>query len=83
MGDTGGTNSGCVFLIPLVMMAPKGAGFCSVLRIANLLGGGRSSGEGQLDGGLDFPGGDGGPLVVVSQTGSFSGDSFEDIVDTL
>ena len=30
---------------------------------------------------MDLPGGDGGPLVVVSQTGSFSGDAFENIVD--
>ena len=77
------------------MVAPKGAGFCSVLRIANLLGGvlghslgtlghgvlGQLTGEEQPDGGLDFPGGDGGPLVVVGKTGSLSGDSFEDIVD--
>ena len=33
------------------------------------------------DGSLDFPGGDGRSLVVVSKTGSFSSDTFEDIVD--
>ena len=33
------------------------------------------------DGSLDLPGGDGGSLVVVSKTGSFSSDTFEDIVD--
>merc|ERR1712121_368729 len=30
---------------------------------------------------LDFPGCDGGPLVVVGQTGSFSSDPFKDVVD--
>ena len=33
------------------------------------------------DSGLDFPGGDGRSLVVVSKTGSFSSDTFKDIVD--
>ena len=33
------------------------------------------------DGGLDLPGGDGGPLVVVGQSGSLGSDTFEDIVD--
>ena len=33
------------------------------------------------DSSLDLPGGDGGPLVVVGQAGSFSSDTFEDIVD--
>ena len=37
--------------------------------------------EEKPDGGLDLPGGDGGPLVVVGQAGSFSSDTFEDIVD--
>ena len=42
---------------------------------------GQFTGEEEPDGGLDLPGGDGGPLVVVGQTGSFSSDTFEDIVD--
>ena len=33
------------------------------------------------DSGLDFPGGDGGPLVVVGQFGSLSSDTLEEIVD--
>jgi len=37
--------------------------------------------EEEPHGGLDLPGGDGGPLVVVSQTGSLSGDPGEDVVD--
>ena len=39
------------------------------------------SGKKQPDGRLDLPGGDGGPLVVVGQTGGLSGNSFEDVVD--
>ena len=39
------------------------------------------SGEEEPHRSLDLPGGDGGPLVVVSQTGSLSSDSAEDIVD--
>jgi hypothetical protein len=35
----------------------------------------------QTDGSLDLATGDGGTLVVVCQTGSFSGDSLEDVVD--
>ena len=78
-------------------MAPKGAGFSvKFLKKLNLLGGsvlgdglcalghgvlGQLTGKKQPDGGLDFPGSDGGPLVVVSQTGSFSGDSLENVVD--
>ena len=42
---------------------------------------GQLSGEEEPDGGLDLARGDGGPLVVVSQTGSLGGDTFEDIVD--
>ena len=42
---------------------------------------GQFTGEEEPDGGLDLPGGDGGPLVVVGQTGSLSSDTFEDIVD--
>ena len=38
------------------------------------------SGKEEADSGLDFSGGDGRPLVVVSKSGSLSGDSFEDIV---
>ena len=36
---------------------------------------GQLSGEEEPHRGLDLPGGDGGPLVVVSQTGSLSSDS--------
>ena len=42
---------------------------------------GELTGEEEPDSGLDFPGGDGGPLVVVGQTGSLSGDPLEDVVD--
>ena len=42
---------------------------------------GQFTGEEEPDSGLDLPGGDGGPLVVVGQTGSLGGDTFEDIVD--
>ena len=42
---------------------------------------GKFTGEEQPDGCLDFPGGDGGPLVVVGKTGGFGGDAFEDVVD--
>ena len=42
---------------------------------------GQFTGEEQPDGSLDLPGGDGGPLVVVGQSGSLSSDTFEDIVD--
>ena len=42
---------------------------------------GQFSGQEQTDCGLDFPGSDGGASVVVSQTGSFSGDALEDVVD--
>ena len=42
---------------------------------------GQLSGKEEPDRGLDLPGGDGGPLVVVGQTGSLSGDPGEDIVD--
>ena len=36
--------------------------------------------EEEPDSGLDLAGGDGGPLVVVSQTAGLSGDSLEDVV---
>jgi len=39
------------------------------------------TGQQESDGGLDFAGGDGGPLVVVGQSGGFSGDSLENVVD--
>ena len=42
---------------------------------------GQLSGEEEPDSGLDFPGGDGGPLVVVGKTGGLGGDSLEDVVD--
>ena len=42
---------------------------------------GQFTGEEQPDGGLDFPGGDGGTLVVVSKTGGFGSDALEDVVD--
>ena len=42
---------------------------------------GQLSGEEETDSSLDFPGGDGGPLVVVGQTASLGGDTLEQIVD--
>ena len=42
---------------------------------------GQFTGQQKPDGSLDLPGGDGGSLVVVGKTGSFGGDTFEDIVD--
>ena len=42
---------------------------------------GQFTGEEEPDGSLDLPGGDGGPLVVVGQAGSFSSDTLKDIVD--
>ena len=42
---------------------------------------GELTGEEEPDGGLDFPGGDGGPLVVVGKTGGLGGDALEDVVD--
>ena len=42
---------------------------------------GQFTGQQKPDSSLDLPGGDGGSLVVVSKTGSFSSDTFEDIVD--
>ena len=42
---------------------------------------GQFSGEEEPDSGLDFPGSDGGPLVVVGQFGSLGSDTFEKIVD--
>ena len=42
---------------------------------------GQLSGQEEPHRGLDLPGGDGGPLVVVGKTRSLSSDSGEDIVD--
>ena len=42
---------------------------------------GKLSGQKQPHSCLDFPRGDGGPLVVVGKPGSFTGDSLKDIVD--
>ncbi|KAJ8667774.1 hypothetical protein QAD02_009437 [Eretmocerus hayati] len=42
---------------------------------------GQFTGQKETDGSLDFPGGDGRPLVVVGQTGGLSGDALEDVVD--
>ena len=39
------------------------------------------TGQEETDSGLDLPRGDGGSLVVVSETGSLSSDSLEDVVD--
>ena len=42
---------------------------------------GQFTGEQEPDGGLNLPGGDGGPLVVVGQTGSLGSDALENVVD--
>ena len=42
---------------------------------------GQLTGQEKPDRGLDLPGGDGGPLVVVGQTGGLGGDPGEDVVD--
>ena len=42
---------------------------------------GQLSGKEEPHGGLDLPGGDGGPLVVVGQTGGLGSDPLEDVVD--
>lgn len=41
---------------------------------------GQLSWQEQTNSGLDFPGGDGGPAVVVGQTGGLGGDALEDVV---
>ena len=41
---------------------------------------GKLAWEEQPDGGLDLPGGDGGPLVVVSEAAGFPGDALEDVI---
>ena len=42
---------------------------------------GQLTGQQESDGGLDFPRGDGGSLVVVSQSAGLGGDALEDVVD--
>ena len=42
---------------------------------------GELSGEQEPDSGLDLPGGDGGPLVVVGEPGGLGGDALKDVVD--
>ena len=42
---------------------------------------GQLSGQEEPDGGLDLPGGDGGPLVVVGELAGLSGDALEQVVD--
>ena len=42
---------------------------------------GQLSGKEKPDSSLDLPGGDGGPLVVVSQTGSLSSNTLKDVID--
>ena len=41
---------------------------------------GQLTGQKQTDGGLDLSAGDGGPPVVVGQTGSLGGDALEDVI---
>ena len=41
---------------------------------------GQLTGQEEPDGCLDLPRGDGGPLVVVSESAGLSGDSLEDVV---
>ena len=42
---------------------------------------GQFTGQEKSDGSLDFPGGDGGPLVVVSQTGGLCCNTLKDVID--
>ena len=42
---------------------------------------GQLSGQEEPDSGLDFPGGDGGPLVVVGKTAGLSGDTLKEVID--
>ena len=42
---------------------------------------GQLSGQEETDSGLDLPGGDGGPLVVVGKTAGLGSDTLKDIVD--
>ena len=77
-------------------MALKRAGWLIGLAAKNLLGAGvlgdslgslrdgvfgQLSREEETDSSLDFPGGDGGPLVVVGKTASLCGNTLEQIVD--
>ena len=80
-----------------VLVALKRAGWVGrYRRVHSLLGAGvlgdslgtfRDSVLGKLtreekpDSSLDFPGGDGGPLVVVGKTGGLGGDALEDVID--
>ena len=41
---------------------------------------GKLAWEEKPDGGLDLPGGDGGPLVVVGETRGLGGDSLKDVI---
>ena len=42
---------------------------------------GKLTGQEEPDSGLDLPGGDGGPLVVVGELAGLSGDALEQVVD--
>ena len=42
---------------------------------------GKLTGQEEPDGGLDLPGGDGGPLVVVGELAGLGGDPLEQVVD--
>ena len=42
---------------------------------------GQLTGKEEPDGGLDLPGGDGGPLVVVGQAAGFGSNPLEEIID--
>jgi hypothetical protein len=42
---------------------------------------GELTGQEEPDSGLDFPGGDGGPLVVVGELAGLGGDALEQVVD--
>ena len=42
---------------------------------------GQFSGKEEPDGGLDLPRGDGGPLVVVGQSGGFGSNTLKDVID--
>ena len=80
----------CIRNLYLIKFGPKKGRFGRDLLRGGVLGDGlgsfRHSVLGQLTreqephSGLNFPGGDGGPLVVVGQTGRFSGDSLENVV---
>lgn len=84
------------FSLETVVCSEKSTGMLVFTSQANLLGAcvlgdglgsfrhgvlGQFSGQEQTDGGLDFPRSDGGPTVVVGQTGSLGGDALKDVVD--